>query len=102
MSDLLDGARDLRQKIYHLEVLLEIEKGAQSRGWFASKAPHAAERDAAIKRLTATGLIESSDAPEHFRLTSEGREFLQDLRGKVGAGNALDWTHADEIDFTRL
>jgi len=102
MSDLLDGARELRQKIYHLEVLLEIEKGARSRGWFASKAPHAAERDAAIKRLTSTGLVEPSDAAAHFRLTSEGREFLQDLRRKVGAGNPLDWTHADEIDFTKL
>jgi len=102
MSDLLDGARELRHKIYHLEVLLEIEKGAQSRSWFTSRAPHAAEREAAIKRLTATGLIEPSETPAHFRLTSEGREFLQDLRRKVGAGNALDWTHADEIDFTKL
>ena len=31
MSDLLHGARDLRQKLYRLEVLLEIEKGGRSR-----------------------------------------------------------------------
>jgi DNA-binding PadR family transcriptional regulator len=102
MSDLLHGARDLRQKLYRLEVLLEIEKGGQGRSWFSGKTPQAVERAAAIKRLTEGGLIEAADAPAHFRLTSEGREFLRDVRTKVGAGDALDWTHADEIDFSRL
>jgi hypothetical protein len=102
MSDLLDGARELRQKVYHLEILLEIEKGARSGSWFASKARRAADREAAIKRLIETGLIERADPPVQFRLTSEGRVFLQDLRSKVGAGGALDWTHADEIDFSKL
>ena len=102
MSDLLDGARGLRQKIYRLEVLLEIEKGTRTRSLFTGRAPHAADREAAIKRLTETGLIEPSAPPERVRLTPEGRAFLQDLRSKVGAGNPLDWTHADEIDFTKL
>lgn len=94
MSDLLDGARDLRRKLYRLEVLLEVEKGGPGR--------QDAERAAAIKRLTDTGLIEAAAAPVHFRLTSEGREFLKDVRTKVGGGDALDWTRADEIDFSRL
>lgn len=99
MSDLLHGARGLRQKLYHLEVLLEIEKGGRSRSWFAGKA---LERGTAIKRLADTGLIEAAPPPAHFRLTTEGFEFLKDVRAKVGAGDALDWTRADEIDFSRL
>jgi hypothetical protein len=99
MSDLLRDARQLRQKLYHLEVLLEIEKGG--RGRLAGKTGQAAERAAAIKRLTETGLIEAG-APARFRLTSTGRELLQDMRAKLGAGGPLDWTHADEIDFSKL
>ena len=102
MSDLLHGARDLRQKLYRLEVLLEIEKGGPSRSGSSGKAPLAAERAAAIKRLTESGLIEATSPPTRIRLTSEGREFLKDVRTKVGAGDALDWTHADEIDFSKL
>ena len=100
MSDLLHGARDLRQKLYRLEVLLEIEKGGRSR--ITGKAPQAAEWAAAIKRLTNTGLIEAAAPPASFRLKPEGREFLKDVRTKVGAGDALDWTRADEIDFSKL
>jgi hypothetical protein len=102
MSDLLHNARDLRQKLHRLEVLLEIEKGGRSRGWFAGKAPQAVERAAAIKRLTQTGLIEAAAPPAHFRLTPEGRDFLRDVRAKVGSGGALDWTRADEIEFSKL
>jgi len=102
MSDLLHGARELREKIYRLEVLLEVEKGTHSRSWFGGKAPHAADHDAAIKRLTETRLIEGAEPPAEYRLTSEGREFLQDVRRKIGAGGSLDWTHADEIDFSKL
>lgn len=100
MSDLLHGARGLRRKLYRLEVLLEIEKGGRRR--IAGKAPHAAEWAAAIKRLTDTGLIETATPPAKFRLTPEGRDFLRELRTKVGSGDALDWTRADEIDFSKL
>lgn len=102
MSDLLDRAREFRQKLHRLEVLLEIEKGGRSRSWFAGKTSQAIERAAAIKRLTDTGLIEASAPPAHFRLTPDGRDFLKDVRAKVGAGAALDWTRADEIDFSKL
>ena len=102
MSDLIHGARELRQKLYRLEVLLEMEKGGQSRSWFTGKAPQAVERAETIKRLTDTGLIEAAAPPAHFRLTPEGREFLKDVRTKVGAGDALDWMRADEIDFSKL
>lgn len=37
MSDLLSDARDLRQRLYRLEVLLQIEKGRRSRTWFTGK-----------------------------------------------------------------
>jgi DNA-binding PadR family transcriptional regulator len=100
MSDLLQGARDLRQKLYRLEVLLEIEKGG--RGRLAGAAPNPAERADAIKRLTRTGLIEAATPPAKVRLTPEGRDFLKDVRARVGTGGELDWTRADEIDFSKL
>jgi ribosomal protein S19E (S16A) len=102
MSDLLNNARDLRTKLHRLEVLLEIEKGGRSRSWFAGKTAEARERAAVIKRLTQTGLVEAEAPPGAFRLTPEGREFLRDVRTKVGSGDALDWSRADEIDFSKL
>jgi hypothetical protein len=102
MSDLLGDARDLRQKLYRLEVLLRIEKGRRSRGWFTGQAPEDPERAAAMRRLAKTGLIEAAPPPIHFRLTPEGRDFLKDVRAKVGASGELDWTRADEIDFSKL
>jgi hypothetical protein len=35
-------------------------------------------------------------------VTPDGWEFLKDVRAKVGAGGSLDWTRADEIDFSKL
>jgi hypothetical protein len=102
MSDLLSNARDLRQKLYRLEVLLQVEKGRRGRSWFAGKAPEDAERAAAMKKLVKAGLIEAAPPPTHFRLTPDGWEFLKDVRAKVGDHGALDWTHADEIDFSKL
>jgi hypothetical protein len=102
MGDLLNDARELRQKLHRLEVLLEIEKGPRTRGWFAGKAPQDAERAAAVKRLRDSGLIEPAAPPDHFRVTAEGWEFLKDVRAKVGAGGSLDWTRVDEIDFSKL
>lgn len=102
MSDLLRSAQGFRQKLYHLELLLEIEKSAKGRSWFAGKAPRTKERAAAIRKLATSGLIEPAERPAHFRLTAEGWEFLRDVRAKVGAGGALDWTRADEIDFSKL
>ena len=102
MSDLLSDARELRQKLHRLEVLLEIEKGRRSRSWFSGKTPNDVERPAAIKRLTDVGLIEPAPPPDHFRVTSNGWEFLQDVRTKVGAAGGLDWSRVDEIDFSKL
>ena len=102
MADLLSDARDLRQKLYRLEVLLQIERGRRTRAWFDGKAPADADRPAAVKRLSKVGLIEVAAPPVHFRLTPEGRIFLKDVRAKVGAQGELDWTRADEIDFSKL
>ncbi len=102
MADLLDSARELRQKLFRLEILLEIDKGGRSQAWFTSKSPGGADRAAAIKRLIEGGLVEVVDSPAHYKLTVEGHEFVRDLRGKVGAGQALDWMRADEIDFSKL
>jgi hypothetical protein len=102
MSDLLSDARDLRQKLYRLEVLLQIEKGRRSRTWFTGKAPEDPQRAVAMRKLVKAGLIEAAPPPLHFRLTPEGRDFLKDVRAKVGAHGELDWTRADEIDFSKL
>ena len=102
MSDLLSHARDLRQKLYRLEVLLQVEKGRRSRAWFGGRSSPNPEQDEALKRLERAGLVETAPPPKHFRLTSEGREFLKDVRAKVGAQGELDWTRADEIDFSKL
>jgi hypothetical protein len=102
MSDLLSDARDLRQKLYRLEVLLQIEGGRRSRSWFTGRAPEDPERTVAMRKLVKAGLIEAEPPPIHFRLTPEGRDFLKDVRAKVGAHGALDWTRVDEIDFSKL
>jgi len=102
MDDLLSDARQLRQKLYRLEVLLHIEKGRRSRGWFAANASADPERAAAVRALAKAGLIETAPPPIQYRLTSEGREFLKDIRSKVSANGELDWARADEIDFSRL
>jgi hypothetical protein len=102
MSDLLNDARELRRKLHRLEVLLEIEKGRRGRSWFTGKTPVDVERAAAVKRLTDTGLIEPAPPPAHFRLTTDGWDFLRDVRAKVGGGGGVDWTRVDEIDFSKL
>ncbi len=102
MSDLLSSARELRQKLYRLEVLLDVEKGGRGRPSRATSSAKDPERAAALKRLVASGLIEADGAPGHYRLTSDGFEFLKGVRSKVGSGGALDWMRADEIDFSRL
>jgi len=103
MSDLLGSARELRQKLYRLEVLLDVEKGGRGRPSRAAKNPAKdPERAAALKRLVASGLIEADGRPDQYRLTSDGFEFLKDVRSKVGSAGALNWMRADEIDFSRL
>jgi hypothetical protein len=96
MSDLLHDARDLRQKLYRLEVLLEVEKGGRRRAWLTRGDDQ--DRAAALRRLVKAGLIEAADT-SGYRVTSEGREFLNDVRAKVGRQGQLDGTRADEIDF---
>lgn len=102
MSDLLGSARELRQKLYRLEVLLDIEKGRRSGDSQTGKAAKDVERAAAITRLSTSGLIESAPAPERYRLTPEGRDFLKVVRSKVASHGMIDWTRVDEIDFAKL
>lgn len=99
MSDLLHDARDLRQKLYRLEVLLEVEKGGRRRAWLTRGDDQ--DRAAALRRLVKVGLIERADATS-YRVTSEGREFLIDVRAKVNRQGQLDWMRVDEIDFAKL
>ncbi len=55
-----------------------------------------------MKKLVKAGLIEAAPPPIHFRLTPDGRDFLKGVRARVGARGELDWTRADEIDFSKL
>ena len=103
MSDDLHGrARDLRQKLYRLEVLLDIEKGRHGGDGLAGEAPKDVERAAALARLLESGLIEAAPAPAHFRLKPDGRDFLKAVRSKVAFHGMVDWTRVDEIDFSKL
>ena len=45
MSDLLGSARELRQKLYRLEVLLDVEKGRRKSSRGAKSPAIDAERD---------------------------------------------------------
>src|SRR5262245_21457269 len=102
MSDLLSDARKLRQRIYRLEVLLEVERAEKSRRRRGANAADQRERAPALARLLATGLIETAASSARYRLTPEGRDFLKDVRAKVGGRGELDWMRADEIDFSKL
>jgi hypothetical protein len=102
MSDLLGSARELRQKLYRLEVLLDVERGSQKSSRGAKSPAKDAERATVLKRLVASGLIEADGVPGQYRLTADGFEFLKTVRSKVGSAGALDWMRADEIDFSRL
>jgi hypothetical protein len=97
-DDLHGSARDLRQKLYRLEVLLDVEKGRLGGDGMAGDV----ERTAALSRLLESGLIEAAPAPEHFRLRPEGRDFLKAVRSKVAFHGMVDWTRVDEIDFSKL
>jgi hypothetical protein len=101
-DDLHGSARSLRQKLYRLEVLLDIEKGRHGGEGPAGEAPKDLERAAALARLLETGLIEAAPAPEHFRLKPDGRDFLKAVRSKVAFQGMVDWTRVDEIDFSKL
>jgi hypothetical protein len=101
-DDLHGSARDLRQKLYRLEVLLDIEKGRLGGEGPAGEASKDLERAAALARLVQTGLIETAPAPEHFRLKPDGRDFLKAVRSKVAFQGLVDWTRVDEIDFSKL
>ena len=92
MADLLDQTKELRQKLYMLEVLLQIEKARRSKEWFAGKMPEEPERPQAVRRLCETGLIEAELSPDRFRLTPAGGNFLSNVKARSGAEGKIDWT----------
>ncbi len=102
MRELLNEVKEFRQKLYQLEILLEIEGGRRSRDWFAGKAPEEPERAEAVDRLVKTGLIEPASAPEHFRLTQQGAHLLTNVRARIAAEGRIDWTRVNELDFRKL
>ena len=102
MADLLDQTKELRQKLYMLEALLQIEKGRRTTEWFEGKAPEDHERPEAVKRLLETGLIEAEPSPGHFRLAPGGRIFLSNVRARIGDEGKIDWTRVNQIDFRRM
>jgi len=100
--DLGATLRTFRVKLYGLEVLLEVEGGRRTQGWFAGIEPPIEERGEATLRLVEHGLLESRPAPEHFLLTDAGRRLLANVRAKIAPGGHVDWTRIDEIDFRLL
>src|SRR5262249_58016254 len=85
MSDLLGSARELRQKLYRLEVLLDVEKGGRGRAANSVRDP---ERAAALDRLGASGPLEADGAPRQGRRPPDRLAVPTDARAQGGSARA--------------
>lgn len=102
MRPLLGEVKEFRQRLFLLEVLLEIKDGRRSRDWFAGKAPIEAERAESVARLQRTGLIEAAPAPEYFRLTPQGEALVGNVQKKIASEGRIDWTRVNEVDVPKI
>jgi hypothetical protein len=98
MTELLDEVSEYRQKVYMLEVLLEVERGRRTVEWFKDHE----ERSPAVDRLVANGCLEGAPPPAHFRLTDAGTRLLKNVRAKTAAEGRIDWSGVRDVDFPRL
>ena len=98
-----------RQKLRRMEVLLATHKGARTPEWFEGKVPandrDKEDRGRATRDLLDIGLLEKDDLypraghPHPYRLTTQGRIFLEDVMKRIGKGNSIDWKRVREIEF---
>lgn len=101
-----------RQKLRRMEVLRAADKEARTREWFEGKVPakdtNREDRGQATRDLLDIGLLEKDvrypgrGHPHPYRLTPQGRTFLEGVMKKIGKGNSIDWKRVKEIDFPML
>ena len=92
-----------------MEVLRAADKEARTREWFDGKVPvtdiNREDRGQATRDLLGMGLLEKDDLyprarhSNPYRLTPQGRAFLNDVMMKIGKGNSIDWKRIREIEF---
>ena len=90
-----------RQKLRRMEVLLAAHREGRTTEWFEGKVParnmNSKDRGQATRDLVENGLLEKDDLypraghPHPYRLTPQGRTFLEDVLKKIGKGNNIDW-----------
>ena len=98
-----------RQKLRRMEVLRAADKEERTREWFEGKVPEGdinrGDRGQATRDLLEIGLLEKDDLyprarhPNPYRLTPQGRTFLNDVVEKIGKGKSIDWKRVKEIEF---
>ena len=98
-----------RQKLRRMEVLRAADKEERTREWFEGKVPEGdinrEDRGQATRDLLEIGLLEKDDLyprarhPNPYRLTPQGRTFLNDVVEKIGKGKSIDWKRVKEIEF---
>jgi len=98
-----------RHKLRRMEVLTAADKDARDREWFEGKEPESdlnkEDRGQATRDLLDIGLLEKDDLyprarhPHFYRLTLQGRTFLDDVIKKIGKRNSIDWKRVREIEF---
>jgi len=96
------------QRLHRFDVLREASQGARSLDWFRGKvpSPENLDREQATRDLVRIGFIESvagypDAAPHPFRLTQQGRAFLESAQQQIGRpeGTGLEWNRVDEVAF---
>jgi hypothetical protein len=101
-----------RQKLRRMEVLRAADKEARTQEWFEGKVPtedeNREDRGQATRDLVAMGLLERDNLypqarhPHPYRLTPQGKTFLNEVAKKIGKGNSIDWKRVKEIEFPKL
>ena len=101
-----------RQKLRRMEVLRAADKEARTREWFEGKVPekdmNREDRGQATRDLLDLGLLEKDNCDPRarhlrlYRLTPQGRTFLEGVINKIGKGERIDWSRVKEIEFPTL
>jgi hypothetical protein len=99
-----------RQKLRRIEVLRAADKEARTLRWFEGRVPtsdpNREDRGQATKDLVDIGLLEKNEGypgpghPHPYRLTPQGKAFMEAVMARIGGGNSVDWKRVKEIEFS--
>ena len=97
------------QKLRRMEVLRAADKEARTLSWFEGRVPtgdpNREDRGQATRDLVDIGLLEKDEGypgpghPHPYRLTPQGKAFMEGVMTKIGRGNSVDWKRVKEIEF---